>query len=62
MDRAVAALRLGASRAELIVTCGGLGPTEDDLTKEAVALLSMMTWCWIRCRRSGSGRFSHGGG
>src|SRR5204863_1925226 len=36
LERVVAAVRHAAGRADLIVTCGGLGPTEDDLTKEAV--------------------------
>ncbi len=33
----VNALRLAATRSNVIVFCGGLGPTKDDLTKEAVA-------------------------
>jgi nicotinamide-nucleotide amidase len=31
------ALRLAVSRADLILTSGGLGPTQDDLTKESIA-------------------------
>ncbi|HJW22838.1 MAG TPA: molybdopterin-binding protein [Candidatus Limnocylindrales bacterium] len=34
-----AALRDALERAELVVTTGGLGPTPDDLTREAIALL-----------------------
>jgi nicotinamide-nucleotide amidase len=34
--RLAAALRLALGRSDLVVTCGGLGPTEDDLTKETV--------------------------
>ncbi|MDR7556355.1 MAG: competence/damage-inducible protein A [Armatimonadota bacterium] len=37
LDRLQAALRLALSRADLVITTGGLGPTEDDLTVEAVA-------------------------
>lgn len=36
-DRTVEAIRLALSRADLVFTIGGLGPTEDDLTKEAAA-------------------------
>jgi nicotinamide-nucleotide amidase len=35
-----AALRLAASRADVVVCSGGLGPTEDDLTVEVVASLT----------------------
>ena len=31
------AVRLAKGRAQLLVMCGGLGPTEDDLTKQTVA-------------------------
>lgn len=37
LGRAVEALRLAASRAELVIVTGGLGPTADDLTVEAIA-------------------------
>src|SRR5574341_1449447 len=35
--RIEAALRLGMSRADAIIMTGGLGPTEDDLTREVLA-------------------------
>src|SRR4028119_1539542 len=37
-DRIVGALRDAASRADLVVTTGGLGPTSDDLTTPPPAL------------------------
>jgi nicotinamide-nucleotide amidase len=36
-ERLLDALRSAASRADLILTTGGLGPTPDDLTKECIA-------------------------
>ena len=36
-DDLEAVLRAALSRTELVVLCGGLGPTDDDLTREAVA-------------------------
>jgi nicotinamide-nucleotide amidase len=36
----VAELRRGAGEAEVVVTTGGLGPTSDDLTREAIAEVS----------------------
>ncbi len=37
LDRAVAAIADALSRADVVITTGGLGPTEDDPTREAVA-------------------------
>ncbi|MDR0916035.1 MAG: competence/damage-inducible protein A [Oscillospiraceae bacterium] len=37
LERVVAAVRLAATRADIIITTGGLGPTYDDITKEAVS-------------------------
>ncbi len=37
MERVIAAFHLALSRADLVIATGGLGPTEDDLTVEAVA-------------------------
>src|SRR3954452_10950138 len=37
LDENVDALKIALGRAELIVLSGGLGPTQDDLTREALA-------------------------
>src|SRR5947209_18909420 len=36
-DRLADAVRRALSRSEIVIISGGLGPTEDDLTREAVA-------------------------
>lgn len=36
-ERIVEVLRLALSRADAVVVCGGLGPTPDDITREALA-------------------------
>ncbi|MBI1332405.1 MAG: competence/damage-inducible protein A [Armatimonadetes bacterium] len=36
-DRVVETLRVALSRADVVVTIGGLGPTADDLTRDAIA-------------------------
>jgi nicotinamide-nucleotide amidase len=36
-DRIVAALQLGLGRSDAVVVCGGLGPTQDDITRDAIA-------------------------
>ncbi|MGC9359979.1 MAG: CinA family nicotinamide mononucleotide deamidase-related protein [Anaerolineae bacterium] len=37
LDRISAAVRTGISNADLVITTGGLGPTVDDMTREAIA-------------------------
>ncbi|HTS14415.1 MAG TPA: molybdopterin-binding protein [Candidatus Sulfotelmatobacter sp.] len=37
LDATIAAVRAGLEEADLVVTTGGLGPTPDDLTREAIA-------------------------
>src|SRR5919206_1372798 len=39
-ERIVGALREAASRADLVVTTGGLGPTSDDLTNECLGIVA----------------------
>jgi nicotinamide-nucleotide amidase len=40
LDDSVAAFRVAADRAGLVLITGGLGPTQDDLTREALAALA----------------------
>jgi nicotinamide-nucleotide amidase len=40
LERIVESLELGASRAEVILVTGGLGPTQDDLTRDAIAVFA----------------------
>jgi nicotinamide-nucleotide amidase len=39
LDRIVATLELALSRSDAVICCGGLGPTQDDLTREAIAFV-----------------------
>lgn len=38
LDRMVSALELAISRSDVVITIGGLGPTQDDLTRDAIAV------------------------
>lgn len=38
LDRLVAAIKQGLTRSDVLITTGGLGPTVDDLTREAMSL------------------------
>ena len=37
LDRVIQALKLALSRADIVFTIGGLGPTQDDLTRDGIA-------------------------
>ena len=39
LDRIVEAIRLSASRADVVIATGGLGPTQDDITRDALAVV-----------------------
>lgn len=61
-ERLKETLRLAFSRADVVITIGGLGPTQDDLTKEAVADVLGDTFiedeshaAWLRERSTGRG-------
>jgi nicotinamide-nucleotide amidase len=52
IGRIASALRAALARNEAVVICGGLGPTQDDLTREAIALVMNVTLRGGRAGRS----------
>ena len=49
-QRIVDVVRSALREADAVIMCGGLGPTHDDLTREAIAeVMGMGTWRWPDC-------------
>jgi nicotinamide-nucleotide amidase len=62
LDRIVSVLELAASRTDVVITTGGLGPTEDDITRDALARVMGVPLerdpeleRWLRARFAGFG-------
>ncbi len=54
-DRMVAVLRQALDRSGILICCGGLGPTQDDITRAAIAEVMGSSWCATRRSSNGSG-------
>ena len=37
LERMIGSIRLALERSDAVILCGGLGPTQDDITREAIA-------------------------
>ena len=40
LDRIVLAMRSALARSDVLIVCGGLGPTQDDITREAISVVA----------------------
>ena len=49
LERLTSAFKLALQRSDIIITTGGLGPTEDDLTREAIA--QVRSGCVVEAQR-----------
>ncbi len=63
LERIVDSLRLATERADVVLVTGGLGPTQDDITRDAIAELLELPLvrdpafeAWLRTRFEGFGR------
>ena len=43
IDRIVSAIEIALHRSDAVILCGGLGPTQDDLTRDAIATVMKTT-------------------